>query len=77
MSNADIEELWIDAWNQLYTLRGERRDVVCLLPDGQRCTFEDCLGWLQDSVYAGYQVHSAEVWYQGRKAIQVSRSEPT
>ena len=62
MSNADIEELWIDAWNQLYTLRGERRDVVCLL---------------QDSVYAGYQVHTAEVWYQGRKAIQVARSKRT
>jgi hypothetical protein len=74
MTKAEVEQAWIDAWNELYALLGARTNVVFLLPDWQPASLEECQGFLQSSVYNGYHVHVAEVWYKGDKAIQVSRT---
>jgi hypothetical protein len=56
-SNADTEMRWIEAWNQAHGIAGDRKHAVpCQLPDGTVVGFEECLGWLQDSVYDGYLV---------------------
>ena len=62
MSNAEIETRWIDAWNELYDIKGHRSDVTCQLPDGTIINFEECRGWLQESVYAGYRVRVEAGW---------------
>ena len=75
MSNADIEMIWVDAWNDMYNMIGSRKNVIFLQPDFSEVSLDDCQGWLQDSAYDGYKLGMKEVWYKGKKAIQVSRSK--
>ena len=67
---------WVDAWNDLYDIVRERRDMPCLLPDRSVVGVDDCLGWLQDSVYQGYTVHVQEGWIGHRRGVIVRRSKP-
>jgi len=55
-SNADIEMRWVNAWNEIYEVIGNRNDAKCLLPDGNVVNVEECQGWLQQSALAGFQV---------------------
>lgn len=75
MNNTEIEMEWIDAWNDLSELAGDRYDVVYLLPDWKEITLKECQGWLQTSAYQGYKLSVGEVYYQGKKALQVSRHQ--
>ena len=52
-TNADIEMRWVEAWNEAYEIAGQQRDIPCQLPDWTVVTLDDCLAWLQNSVYAG------------------------
>lgn len=72
-SNADVEMRWVDAWNDLYDIIGDRGDVPCLLPDWSIVNSEECRGWLQDSVYAGYRVHVEAGWVGHRRGAVVQR----
>lgn len=73
MTNAEIEMLWVDAWNDMYDIVGKREDYPCVLPDYSCVSAEECRGWLQDSVYEGFDVQVSRGWYQGRPAVVVSR----
>jgi hypothetical protein len=64
---------WINAWNDLIELVCTRRNVECLLPDGQIVSVEDCQGWLQKSAYEGYQLWVAAGWVKGKHGIIVER----
>lgn len=75
-SNADIEMRWVDAWNKLYEIIGDCCDVPCQLPDWSVVDIEECKGWLQQSVYEGYQVSMEAGWVGHRKGVVVSRSRP-
>ncbi len=74
MSNADTEERWVEAWDELLSLSRKRHDFRCMLPDGSVVDVETCLGWIQDSVYAGYFVSVRSCWLSGRPGALVSRS---
>lgn len=76
MCNSEIEELWIDAWNELYNLVDDRWDVKFLLPDGRVVDMEECKGWLQNSVYEGWRVKVEAGWVLGRHGIVASRWLP-
>jgi hypothetical protein len=52
-SNLAQEEIWIDAWSELYEIAKIYPHAEYQLPD-ESVSFEDCLHWLQDSAYAGY-----------------------
>lgn len=73
-TNAEIEMRWVDAWNALYEIVEQRRDVLCQLPDGVAVDVEACKGWLQESVYEGYLVQVEVGWVGHRKGVIVSRS---
>ena len=68
----DIEMRWVDAWNEVYEIAGDRWDVQCLLPDGQVVDAEACRGWLQDQVYAGWFVKVEPGWVLGKRGIVAS-----
>jgi hypothetical protein len=72
-TNTEIEERWIDAWNDLYDIVGVERQVNCLLPDGSVVDLETCQGWLQDSAYQGYCLKVEAGWVLGRQGVWVSR----
>lgn len=72
-SNTEIEMRWIDAWNALYELLGNRRGVSCLLPDGRIVDIEACEGWLQESVYQGFEVKVEAGFIAGKKGVHASR----
>ena len=69
--NADIEQRWTDAWSDLYELTGGVYGVQCLLPDGQIVGPEDCKGWLQESVYAGWSVRVERGWVRGQPGVVI------
>jgi hypothetical protein len=76
--NDDVEQQWIEAWNDLYELLKEhhgdvRYGVRCLLPDGRVTDIEECLGWLQDSAYDRYRLTVARGWVWGKPGIIVGR----
>lgn len=73
MNRADVEMLWVDAWNDLYDIIGKREDFPCLLPGCSRVSVEECRAWLQQSVYDGFDVSVTRGWYEGRPAVVVSR----
>ena len=68
----EIEERWIDAWESVLRLVGERRDVKCLLPDGAIVDVEACLGWIQRAVYAGSAISVTTVWFAGEQGVGVT-----
>ncbi|MDB5345336.1 MAG: hypothetical protein JWP89_3713 [Schlesneria sp.] len=75
-SNSEIEMRWVDAWNKLYDIIGQRRDVPCQLPDWTIVDVEECKGWLQSSVYDGYHVEVEDGWVGHRKGVIASRTPP-
>jgi hypothetical protein len=72
-TNTEIEERWIEAWNDLFDIVGKRWQVSCLLPDGSVVDIETCKGWLQDSVYQDYYLKIEEGWVKGERGVVVSR----
>jgi hypothetical protein len=74
-SNAEIEMRWVDAWNNLSDIVGERHGVLCLLPDGSVVDVEACRGWLQDSVYGGFAVQLKSGWVGHKLGVIASRSD--
>ncbi len=75
-SNADIEMRWVDAWNDVDDIIRDRCDVPCMLPDWSIVGLEECLGWLQDSVYQGYEVRVEAVWVGHRRGVIARRTAP-
>ena len=71
--NADIEMRWVDTWNEVYDIVGDRRDVPCMLPDGSIVGLDECLGWLQHSVYSGYAVRVEAGWVGHRQGVIANR----
>ena len=69
----DIEQRWIEAWNDVYEIVGERWDMQCQLPDGQILDAEACRGWLQEMVYAGWFVKVERGWVLGKQGMIVSQ----
>lgn len=74
-SNADIEMRWVEAWNEVYAIAGQQHDIPCQLPDWTVVSLDDCLGWLQGSVYAGYSVRVEAGWVGHRRGIIVNREQ--
>ncbi len=72
-TNTEIEERWVEAWNDLFDIVGERWQVNCLLPDGSNVDIETCKSWLQESAYQGYCLRVKEGWVKGKQGIVVSR----
>lgn len=75
-SNADAEMRWVDAWNDLYEIVGDRRGVPCQLPDRSVVDVEACKSWLQTSAYEGYLVRVEVSWVGHRQGVVVSRWQP-
>ena len=76
-SNAEIEMMWIDMWEQLYAIVGTHNDYPCVLPDYSVVDVDGCTGWLQDTIYKGANPHIAKGWWKGHPAVIVSCSEET
>jgi hypothetical protein len=70
----NLETRWIEAWNDLYEIVGDRWQVNCLLPDGTIIDIEDCLGWLQESAYLDFHLKVEEGWVIGKRGVIVKRS---
>ena len=75
-SNAEIEMRWVDAWNDLYDIVPPDRVAPCQLPDWSVVNVDECLGWLQDSVYAGYFVRVEAGWVGHRRGVIAHRWLP-
>lgn len=75
-SNTEIEMRWINAWNDLHELIGNRPNVSCLLPDGRVVDVEECKGWLQESAYEGFEVKVEARFIAGKKGVKASRWRP-
>jgi hypothetical protein len=85
-TNAEVEERWIEACNQVYDIaraqaasdsdadRARARDELnCLLPDGTVTNLETCCGWLQDSAYQGFELKVERGQVYGEPGAIVSR----
>lgn len=72
-SNADIEMRWVDAWNEVYDIVGDRRGAPCMLPDWSIVGLDECLRWLQESVYAGHVVRVESGWVGHQRGVLVHR----
>ena len=44
LSNAEVETLWIEAWNQVYEITDESDAYPSVLPDGSNVSVDKCLG---------------------------------
>ncbi|HBI45406.1 MAG TPA: hypothetical protein DDY78_21520 [Planctomycetales bacterium] len=67
---------WVDAWNDVYDIIRGRREVPCMLPDWSIISVDECLGWLQQSVYEGYLVRVEEGWVGHRRGVIAHRCQP-
>lgn len=72
-TNIELEEQWIEAWNDLLDSVGQRWQVSCLLPDGSVVDVETCKGWLQESAYQDYCLKVEEGWVNGNRDVVVFR----
>jgi hypothetical protein len=71
-SNTEIEQRWIDAWNEVHHIV-DQRNAPCQLPDWSVVTVYDCLSWLQDSVYEGYLVRVESGWVGHQRGVIAHR----
>jgi hypothetical protein len=74
--NEKTEMRWVDAWNDVYDIARGRREMPCMLPDWSIITVDECLGWLQQSVYEGYLVRVEEGWVGHRRGVIAHRWLP-
>jgi hypothetical protein len=72
-TNSEIEQRWVDAWNDLFDIVNDRRDVNCLLPDGRVVDIDTFKGWLQDSAYQGWQIKVTAGPVLGQQGIVASK----
>jgi hypothetical protein len=72
-TNSEKEMRWVDAWNDLYDIIGDRSNVLCQLPDGEIVDVETCKGWLQSSAYEGFELKVEAGFVRGKKAVLASR----
>jgi hypothetical protein len=72
-TNIELEERWIEAWNDLFDIIGERWQVSCLLPDGSVVDTETCQGWLQESACQDYCLKVEEGWVNGKRGVVALR----
>jgi hypothetical protein len=75
-ANSEVEQAWIDAWNDLADLAGALWDAACLLPDFRCVSVNERQLWLQKYAYEGYSLALNEVWHEGRRGIAVNRTKP-
>lgn len=71
--NSVIEMRWINAWNDLCELAGNRSGIDCRLPDGRVVDIETCKGWIQESAYQGWEVKVESSFFSGTEGVIVSR----
>lgn len=76
VSNEDIEMRWVAAWNDVFDIIGPGRVCPCLLPDYSVVSVDECLGWLQDSVYKGYLVTVEAGWVGHLRGVVAHRRSP-
>ncbi len=72
MRNYEIEQRWVDIWNDLLDLQASGVTFV----DGEsytRLSMEDARGFVQDTVYDGYDVVLETMWYEGRKVVTLKK----
>jgi hypothetical protein len=72
-TNTEMEERWVDAWNDLYDVFGGVGAGDCALPDGSVIDFEACQSWLQQSAYEGYRLAVTAGTRDGRRVALVTR----
>jgi len=68
MKNADVEQRWIDIWNDLRDLDATGAAFV----EGEslvRLSLEDAETIVQDTVYRGHDVRLEPTWHEGRRVI--------
>jgi hypothetical protein len=67
---------WVDAWNDLNDIVGGHLEVPCQLPDDTVVSVDECLAWLQKSVYDGYAVRVENGCMGHRRGVLALRSIP-
>jgi hypothetical protein len=72
-SKSDVEMRWIAAWDALCGILGDRRDAPCQLPDWSVINVQECLAWLQDSVYEGFLVRVESGWVGHLRGVVAHR----
>jgi hypothetical protein len=70
--NAANEMRWVDAWETLHGLVGERLNAPCQLPDRSIVDVDRCKEWLQSSIYQRYLVQAASGWVGHKRGVPVS-----
>jgi hypothetical protein len=73
--SAKQEQIWIDAWNDLYDLLKDKDNIKLLLPDWSEVSLDEMQGWIQQTAYENKLVRFDRVWYKGQKALQVITQE--
>jgi hypothetical protein len=72
-SNTEIEQQWIDAWNEVHNIVRDQRNAPCQLSESSVVTVDDCLGWLQNSVYECYLVRIESGWVGHKRGVIAHR----
>jgi hypothetical protein len=73
MRRAEVEMLWVNAWNDVYDIIEGRKDYPCVLPDFSCVSVDECLAWLQRSAYEGFDLEVSRRWWKGRPAVVANR----
>lgn len=70
LTNAEIEQLWIDGWEELY--QALQREPAALADDHYReLTLEEAQALIQRSATARLRVRLARTWARGRPALRL------
>lgn len=67
---------WIDVWQDLSRILGNRKNVACQLPDSTIVDIHRCRRWIQESVYRGYVVNVRKGQIDNQNGIVVSLCKP-
>lgn len=72
VSPSEIEQRWIDAWSEVYEIVGANHDTPCLLlPAWSIVSVDECLEWIQESVYSGHILKVEASWVGHRRGVVV------
>ncbi len=73
LSNLEQEEIWIEAWNDLYDLIEKHPEGYILIPEYRQVSVEEAKGWVQDTAYSSQRICFSIDYYKGKKSIFIKK----
>ena len=74
LSNLAQEDIWLDAWDDLYDLIKKYPKGYILIPEYTEVDLDTAQGWIQDAAYDSNRIIFSVTYFKGRESILINKA---